>query len=50
MGLMEKYIKHFTSLDFVSECPTFKYKDYLDQNNYKKYKLVKVVEEGIVDG
>lgn len=43
MGLIEKYLKHFTSMNFVEECPTYKYKDYLDQNNYKKYKLVKKV-------
>lgn len=41
MKLIGKYIKHFTSMAFVEECPTYKYKDYLDQNNYKKYKLVK---------
>lgn len=29
MSFMEKYIKHFTSLSFVRECPTFKYKEYL---------------------
>ena len=50
LTLIEKYIKHFTSLSFVEECPTFKYKEYLDQNNYKKYKLSKVLEEGIVNG
>ena len=50
LDLIEKYIKHFTSLSFVQECPTFKYKEYLDQNNYKKYKLVKVLEEGIING
>lgn len=50
MGLMQKYIKHFTSITFVEQCPTYKYKEYLDQNNYKKYKLVKVIEQGIVNG
>ena len=34
----------------MQECPTFKYKEYLDQNNYKKYKLTKVIEEGIING
>lgn len=48
--MMEKYIKHFTNISFVEECPTYKFKEYLDQNNYKKYKLVKILEEGIVKG
>lgn len=48
--MMEKYIRHFTSVSFVKDSPSFKYKEYLDQNNYKKYKLTKVVEEGIING
>lgn len=50
LNLTEKYIKHFTSIEFVRECPNYKFKEYLDQNNYKKYRLQKVQEEGIVEG
>jgi hemolysin-activating ACP:hemolysin acyltransferase len=44
MKLMGPYIKHFTNPAFIEQCPSYKFKEYLDQNNYKKYKLVKVVE------
>lgn len=50
MNLILPYLKHFTSKWFIEECPTYKYKEYLDQNNYKKFKLVKVIEEGIING
>lgn len=50
MGLMGPYIRHFTDLSFVEQSPNYKYKEFLDQNNYKKLKLVKVVEEGIING
>lgn len=44
MGVMEPYIRHFTDLAFVEQSPNYKYKEYLDQNNYKKLKLAKVIE------
>lgn len=47
---MLPYIKHFTDLSFVEQSPNFKYKEYLDQNNYKNLKMVKVIEEEIVNG
>ena len=50
MGVMEPYIRHFTDLSFVEQSPNYKYKEYLDQNNFKKIKLIKVVEEAIIDG
>lgn len=50
MGVMEPYIRHFTDLSFVEHSPNYKYKEYLDQNNFKKIKLTKVVEEAIIDG
>lgn len=50
MGVMEPYIRHFTDLAFVEQSPNYKYKEYLDQNNYKRLKVVKVVEEGIING
>lgn len=50
MNLIGGYIKHFTSISFIEQCPNYKYKEYLNQNNYKKYKLAKVMDEGIIDG
>ena len=50
MRVMAPYIRHFTDLAFVEQSPNYKYKEYLDQNNYKKLKLTKVSEEGIVNG
>ena len=50
MRVMAPYIRHFTDLAFVEQSPNYKYKEYLDQNNYKKLKLIKVSEEGIVNG
>lgn len=50
MRIMGPYIRHFTDLSFVEQSPNFKYKEYLDQNNYKKLKLMKVIEEEIING
>lgn len=50
MNMIEKYIRHFTSTSFIEQSPTYKFKEYLDQNNYKKIKISKVAEEGISDG
>ena len=50
MRVMAPYIRHFTDLAFVEQSPNYKYKEYLDQNNYKKLKLIKVSEEGIANG
>jgi len=50
MNMVEPYIKHFTSMSFIEQSPTYKFKEYLDQNNYKKIKLEKVSGEGVVNG
>lgn len=51
MGVIEPYVKHFTDFSFVEQSPSFKCKEYLDQNNYKTIKVNKInEEEKIING
>jgi dsRNA-specific ribonuclease len=43
MNKIKSFIDHFASMSFVSQSPSFKYKEYLDHNNYKNIKIVKNV-------
>lgn len=50
MQMIEPYIRHFTDMSFIEQSPNYKFKEYLDQNNYKQVKVVKSFEESVVAG